>query len=47
MRYTDERLLDALAREYVLGTLHGRARDRFQRVLSESLVARRAVTESR
>ena len=45
MRYTDERLLDALAREYVLGTLHGRARARFQRVLSESLAARRAVTD--
>lgn len=45
MRYTDGRLLDALAREYVLGTLHGRARARFQRVLRESLDARRAVTD--
>ncbi len=45
MRYTDERLLDALAREYVLGTLHGRARARFDRILGESLDARRAVMD--
>jgi anti-sigma-K factor RskA len=43
MRYDDPGLVEALAREYVLGTLHGRARDRFARVLSYSLVARRAV----
>ena len=43
MRYEDPRLLDALAREYVLGTLSGRARSRFARVLSASLGARRAV----
>jgi anti-sigma-K factor RskA len=43
MRYDDARLLDALAREYVLGTLHGRARERFARVLAASLTARRAV----
>jgi anti-sigma-K factor RskA len=43
MRYDDPRLLDSLAREYVIGTLHGRARRRFARVLSSSLVARRAV----
>src|SRR5262245_59049033 len=43
MRYDDPRLIDALAREYVLGTLHGRARARFARVLTASLTARRAV----
>ena len=43
MRYDDPNLLDSLAREYVIGTLHGRARRRFGRVLSASLVARRAV----
>jgi anti-sigma-K factor RskA len=44
MRYDDPQLLESLAREYVLGTLHARARARFARVLSFSLVARRAVT---
>jgi anti-sigma-K factor RskA len=43
MRYEEGELLDALAREYVVGTLRGRARARFGRVLSSSLVARRAV----
>ncbi len=43
MNYTDERLLDALAREYVLGTLDGQARARFERILKDSLPARRAV----
>jgi anti-sigma-K factor RskA len=43
MRYDNPQLLDALAREYVLGTLHGRARARFARVLGASLSARRAV----
>jgi len=43
MTYDDPQLLDALAREYVIGTLHGLARRRFARVLSASLVARRAV----
>jgi anti-sigma-K factor RskA len=43
MRYDEGQLLDALAREYVVGTLSGRARARFGRVLSSSLVARRAV----
>jgi anti-sigma-K factor RskA len=44
MRYDDPQLLDSLAREYVLGTLSARSRTRFARVLSFSLVARRAVT---
>jgi anti-sigma-K factor RskA len=43
MRYDNPQLVDALAREYVLGTLHGRARARFARVLASSLPARRAV----
>ncbi len=43
MRYDDARLLDALAREYVVGTLKGPARARFMRVLHTSLPARRAV----
>jgi anti-sigma-K factor RskA len=43
MRYDNSELLDALAREYVLGTLHGRARARFARVVGASLPARRAV----
>jgi anti-sigma-K factor RskA len=43
MRYDDPQLLDALAREYVLGLLPARSRARFARVLSFSLGARRAV----
>jgi anti-sigma-K factor RskA len=43
MRYDDPQLLDSLAREYVLGTLAARSRARFARLLSFSLVARRAV----
>jgi anti-sigma-K factor RskA len=43
MRYDDPRLVDLLAREYVLGTLGRSARSRFARVLGSSLVARRAV----
>jgi anti-sigma-K factor RskA len=43
MRYDNPQLLDALAREYVLGTLRGRARARFARVIGASLPARRAV----
>ena len=43
MRYENPHLLDALAREYVLGTLHGPARARFARIAAASLPARRAV----
>jgi anti-sigma-K factor RskA len=45
MRYDNPQLLDALARDYVVGTLHGRARARFARVLAASLPARRAVLD--
>jgi anti-sigma-K factor RskA len=43
MRYQDSQLLHRLASEYVLGTLHGRARRRFERVLLDSSQARAAV----
>ena len=43
MRYQDPQLLDRLASEYVLGTLSGPARRRFQRVMTESFHARTAV----
>ena len=45
MRYDDDTLIDALAREYVLGTLQGRARARFDRIRLSSLPAQRAVIE--
>lgn len=43
MNYNRADLLDRLASEYVLGTLHGAARRRFDRVLAESAAARAAV----
>jgi anti-sigma-K factor RskA len=43
MRYENPELIDALAREYVLGTLQGGARKRFAEILSGSLAARRSV----
>ena len=43
MRYRDTQLLHRLASEYVLGTLQGRARRRFERVLTRFLQARAAV----
>ncbi len=41
----NEKLLERLASEYVLGTLKGGARRRFEKQLSDSLVMRRAVAE--
>ena len=43
MNYNRADLLDRLASEYVLGTLHGAARRRFDRVLMQSPTARAAV----
>ncbi|MGZ9075352.1 MAG: anti-sigma factor [Burkholderiaceae bacterium] len=43
MNYNRADLLDRLASEYVLGTLHGAARRRFDRVLIQSPAARAAV----
>jgi anti-sigma-K factor RskA len=43
MRYHDPPLLDRLAAEYVLGTLIGRARRRFERLMTESYQVRAAV----
>lgn len=45
MNYLEPRRLDALAREYALGTLSGRARRRFERVLRDSVAAERAVLD--
>ena len=43
MRYEDPDLLDQLAGQYVLGTLRGRARRRFERVIENNPAARAAV----
>ena len=45
MNYNRADLLDRLASEYVLGTLHGAARRRFDKLLIESAAARAAVQE--
>jgi len=45
MNYLRADLLDRLASEYVLGTLRGGARRRFERVLAESTVASTAVRD--
>lgn len=43
MNYRDADLIDALAAEYVLGTLQSRARDRFEALLRDSPAVRAAV----
>jgi anti-sigma-K factor RskA len=43
MNYQDAELIDRLAAEYVLGTLHGGARRRFEKLLAGSIPMRRAV----
>jgi anti-sigma-K factor RskA len=43
MNYERPELLDRLAAEYVLGTLRGRARSRFERLVARSALARRAL----
>lgn len=43
MRYQDPQLLDRLAAEHVLGTLHGRARRRFERLAIEQHPVRAAI----
>jgi anti-sigma-K factor RskA len=43
MNYQRQELVDALASEYVLGTLRGRARRRFEALIRAYLPARRAV----
>jgi anti-sigma-K factor RskA len=45
MKYTDPVLRDKLAGEYVLGTLHGRARQRFERLLLEDAGLQTVVTD--
>ena len=44
MKYDDHTLLNFLAAEYVLGTLHGHARDRFSRLMRTSPRARYATS---
>ena len=45
MNYDNPELLDRLASEYVLGTMRGAARRRFERILRETPEARAAVAE--
>ena len=44
MNYQDNELRQALAAEYVLGTLHGRARQRFDRLLEQDARLRQIVS---
>lgn len=43
MKYEDRQLLEALASQYVLGTLRGRARQRFERLCIQNQFAQAAV----
>jgi anti-sigma-K factor RskA len=45
MKYADFELLDGIAREYVVGTLRGRPRTRFETVMSSNAQAQRCVRE--
>ena len=45
MKYSRPELLDRLASEYVLGTLRGRAKRRFEQILAETPAARAAVRD--
>jgi len=45
MKYADRMMLDRLAREYVLGTLRGAARRRFEGLLQFDLTLRQSVRE--
>ena len=45
MRYTDPQLLDALASAYVLGTLTGGARKRFERLQRDRTDVRAVVAQ--
>jgi anti-sigma-K factor RskA len=45
MNDRDDEQLDVLAAEYVLGTLHGRARQRFERQMAEHAALRTAVSD--
>lgn len=45
MNYSDPKLRDMLAGEYALGTLRGRARERFERLMRDDADLRRTVTE--
>lgn len=47
LRYEQPELRDRLAAEYVLGTLHGAARRRFERALAQSDALRKAVADWR
>jgi len=43
MKYNNPELIERLSAEYVLGTLHGKARDRFERLMENSHRVRMAV----